>query len=125
MFLREHISRAKIPSASMFTCRNSIVQAEIVGVVGHVKWGPGGDAKSAVKAQFFYPFITRYFTLWLLCRIRHQKQQLLITSFGLSCSADICRPDQEHRSGLVHMQLPASGCQAPRLRVYAENHHVV
>jgi predicted permease len=34
------------------------VQAEIVGVVGHVKqWGPGGDGKSAVEAQFFYPFM--------------------------------------------------------------------
>lgn len=34
------------------------VQAEIVGVVGHVKqWGPGTDAKSAVEAQFYYPFM--------------------------------------------------------------------
>lgn len=34
------------------------VQPEIVGVVGHVKqWGPGGDAKSAVEAQFYYPFM--------------------------------------------------------------------
>lgn len=34
------------------------VQAEIVGVVGHVKqWGPGADAKSAIEAQFFYPFM--------------------------------------------------------------------
>ncbi len=34
------------------------VQAEIVGVVGHIKqWGPGGDSKSAVEAQFFYPFM--------------------------------------------------------------------
>jgi putative ABC transport system permease protein len=34
------------------------VQAEIVGVVGHIKqWGPGHDAKSAVEAQFFYPFM--------------------------------------------------------------------
>lgn len=34
------------------------VQAEIVGVVGHIKqWGPGGDAKSAIEAQFFYPFM--------------------------------------------------------------------
>lgn len=33
------------------------VQAEIVGVVGHVKqWGPGGDPK-ALEAQFFYPFM--------------------------------------------------------------------
>jgi len=34
------------------------VQAEIVGVVGHVKqWGPGADEKSAIQAQFFYPFM--------------------------------------------------------------------
>ena len=32
--------------------------AEIVGVVGHVKqWGPGADPKSAVEAQFDYPFM--------------------------------------------------------------------
>jgi predicted permease len=34
------------------------VQAEIVGVVGHVKqWGPGGDPKSSLEAQFYYPFM--------------------------------------------------------------------
>ena len=34
------------------------VQAEIVGIVGHVKqWGPGGDSESAIEAQFFYPFM--------------------------------------------------------------------
>jgi predicted permease len=34
------------------------VQAEIVGVVGHIKqWGPGADQKSAVEAQFYYPFM--------------------------------------------------------------------
>jgi predicted permease len=34
------------------------VQAEIVGVVRHVKqWGLGADPKSAVEAQFFYPFM--------------------------------------------------------------------
>jgi len=34
------------------------VQAEIVGVVGHVKqWGPGADEKSTIEAQFFYPFM--------------------------------------------------------------------
>lgn len=34
------------------------VQAEIVGVVGHVKqWGPGADAKAAIEAEFFYPFM--------------------------------------------------------------------
>lgn len=34
------------------------VQAEIVGIVGHVKqWGPGADEKSAIEAEFFYPFM--------------------------------------------------------------------
>jgi hypothetical protein len=34
------------------------VRAEIVGIVGHVKqWGLGADAKSAVEAQFYYPFM--------------------------------------------------------------------
>jgi predicted permease len=34
------------------------VQAEIVGVVGHIKqWGLGTDQQSAVEAQFFYPFM--------------------------------------------------------------------
>jgi predicted permease len=34
------------------------VQAEIVGIVGHVKqWGPAGDSKAAIQAQFFYPFM--------------------------------------------------------------------
>ncbi|HTX38201.1 MAG TPA: ABC transporter permease [Bryobacteraceae bacterium] len=34
------------------------VEAEIVGVVGHIKqWGLGTDAKSAVEAQFYYPFM--------------------------------------------------------------------
>jgi predicted permease len=33
-------------------------QAEIVGVVRHVKqWGPGVDPESAIEAQFFYPFM--------------------------------------------------------------------
>ncbi|HTV14662.1 MAG TPA: ABC transporter permease [Acidobacteriaceae bacterium] len=33
-------------------------EAEIVGVVRHVRqWGPGGDVKSAIEAQFFYPFM--------------------------------------------------------------------
>ena len=35
-----------------------LVEAEIVGVVGHIKqWGPGADPKSAIEAQFFYPFM--------------------------------------------------------------------
>ncbi len=34
------------------------VQAEIVGVAGHVKqWGLDTDAKSAIEAQFYYPFM--------------------------------------------------------------------
>ncbi len=34
------------------------VEAEIVGVVGHVKqWGPGNDARSPVQAEFYYPFM--------------------------------------------------------------------
>jgi len=34
------------------------VQAEIVGVVGHIKqWGLDADAKSALEAQFDYPFM--------------------------------------------------------------------
>jgi len=34
------------------------VEPEIVGVVGHVKqWGPGADPKSAIEAQFYYPFM--------------------------------------------------------------------
>jgi predicted permease len=34
------------------------VQAEIVGVVGHMKqWGLGTDQKAAVEAQFYYPFM--------------------------------------------------------------------
>jgi predicted permease len=33
-------------------------EAEIVGVVRHVRqWGPGNDPKSAIEAQFFYPFM--------------------------------------------------------------------
>jgi predicted permease len=34
------------------------VEAEIVGVVGHIKqWGLGADQKSAVESQFYYPFM--------------------------------------------------------------------
>ena len=34
------------------------VDAEIIGVVRHIKqWGPGGDRKAAIEAQFFYPFM--------------------------------------------------------------------
>ncbi len=33
-------------------------EAEIVGVVGHVRqWGPGNDPKTAIEAQFYYPFM--------------------------------------------------------------------
>lgn len=34
------------------------VEAEIVGVVGHIKqWGPGATAKLPIEAQFYYPFM--------------------------------------------------------------------
>jgi predicted permease len=34
------------------------VPAEIIGVVGHIKqWGPGADETSAIRAQFYYPFM--------------------------------------------------------------------
>jgi predicted permease len=34
------------------------VEAEIVGIVGHVKqWGPGADERTAIEAEFFYPFM--------------------------------------------------------------------
>jgi predicted permease len=34
------------------------VEAEIVGVVGHIRqWGPGNDARNAIEAQFYYPFM--------------------------------------------------------------------
>jgi predicted permease len=34
------------------------VEAEIVGVVGHIKqWGLGNDRESAIEAQFYYPFM--------------------------------------------------------------------
>jgi predicted permease len=34
------------------------VEAEIVGVVGHIRqWGPGNDPQSAIEAQFYYPFM--------------------------------------------------------------------
>ena len=33
-------------------------EAEIIGVVGHVKqWGPGNDPKAAIEAQFYYPYM--------------------------------------------------------------------
>ena len=33
------------------------VDAEIVGVVGHIRqWGPGNDPKTAIEPQFLYPF---------------------------------------------------------------------
>ena len=48
----------KIPSGSASIWSSSTCEAEIVGVVGHIKqWGPGADQKSAVEAQFFYPFM--------------------------------------------------------------------
>jgi predicted lysophospholipase L1 biosynthesis ABC-type transport system permease subunit len=48
----------KIPSAKHINLAGFNVQAEIVGVVGHVKqWGLDADAKSAIEAQFDYPFM--------------------------------------------------------------------
>jgi predicted permease len=33
-------------------------EAEIIGVVGHVRqWGPGNDPKKAIEAQFYYPYM--------------------------------------------------------------------
>lgn len=33
-------------------------EAEIVGIVKHVKqWGPGNDPRAAIEAQFYYPFM--------------------------------------------------------------------
>jgi len=34
------------------------VEAEIVGVVGHIRqWGPGNDPNNSIEAQFYYPFM--------------------------------------------------------------------
>jgi predicted permease len=34
------------------------VEAEIVGVVGHIRqWGPANDARGSIEAQFYYPFM--------------------------------------------------------------------
>jgi predicted permease len=34
------------------------VEAEIIGVVGHIRqWGPGNDPRNSIEAQFFYPFM--------------------------------------------------------------------
>jgi len=34
------------------------VEAEIIGVVGHIRqWGPDNDPKTAIEAQFFFPFM--------------------------------------------------------------------
>ena len=34
------------------------VEAEIIGVVGHIRqWGPAADSLGSVEAQFFYPFM--------------------------------------------------------------------
>lgn len=34
------------------------VEAEIIGIVGHIRqWGPANDPKAAVEPQFFYPFM--------------------------------------------------------------------
>jgi predicted permease len=44
------------------------VEAEIIGVVGHVRqWGPGADPKSAIEAQFYYPYMQMPPKLMALC----------------------------------------------------------
>ena len=56
--LRERIFRIRIPLVSTLNLVGFDVEAEIVGVVGHIRqWGPGNDPKSAVEAQFLYPFM--------------------------------------------------------------------
>jgi len=57
VFARTYFAR-KNPIGQHVNLDQFNVQAEIVGVVGHIKqWGPGGDAKTAIEAQFFYPFM--------------------------------------------------------------------
>jgi predicted permease len=44
------------------------VEAEVVGVVGHIRqWGPGTDPKAAIEAQFFYPYMQMPPKLMALC----------------------------------------------------------
>ena len=46
------------PIGQRVNLTQSNVQAESIGVVGHVKqWGAAADAESAIEAQFFYPFM--------------------------------------------------------------------
>ena len=57
VFVRAYFPQ-KNPIGQRINLEQFNVQAEIVGVVGHIKqWGPGGDAKAAIEAQFFYPFM--------------------------------------------------------------------
>jgi predicted permease len=57
VFARTHFPHEN-PVGKHVHLQQFLVEAEIVGVVGHVKqWGPGGDRKSAIEAQFFYPFM--------------------------------------------------------------------
>ena len=57
VFARTHFAHEN-PVGKHVHLRQFQVEAEIVGVVGHVKqWGPGGDRKAAIEAQFFYPFM--------------------------------------------------------------------
>ncbi len=57
MFARTYFPNED-PIGKRVHLRQFEVEAEIVGIVGHIKqWGPGADAKSAVEAQFFYPFM--------------------------------------------------------------------
>jgi predicted permease len=58
----DHFARTYFPNENPIGKRINIaafdVQAQIVGVVGHVKqWGLDADPKSAVEAEIFYPFM--------------------------------------------------------------------
>ena len=57
VFAREYFPRQN-PIGRHIHIAGFDVEAEIVGVVGHVRqWGPGTDAKGAIEAQFYYPFM--------------------------------------------------------------------
>ncbi len=56
------LARADFPNSDPIGQHIHIVQfdteAEIVGVVAHIRqWGPGNDPRSAIEAQFFYPYM--------------------------------------------------------------------
>ncbi|HZP24005.1 MAG TPA: ABC transporter permease, partial [Terriglobales bacterium] len=57
VFAREYFPRQN-PIGRHIHIAGFDVEAEIVGVVGHVRqWGPGTDAKGSIEAQFYYPFM--------------------------------------------------------------------